>query len=209
MTRIDLLIKHGVTPIMVFDGGRMPMKAEEEDSRRRGRAENRAKAAAHMAAGNVSAALEFYQRCVDVTPAMAKQVIEVLKDRGVQFYVAPYEADAQMAYLALRGAVHAVITEDSDLLAYGCPRVLFKIDKFGNGEEIRLEVRKEAAARRCCRSHCDCCCRCRGCRFLRCRLTRWRCVCRFCCCASASAATAAVQQRCLPALLRLRSQTAT
>jgi hypothetical protein len=36
--------------------------------------------------------------------------------------VAPYEADAQMAYLARNGAVHAVITEDSDLLAYGCPR---------------------------------------------------------------------------------------
>lgn len=37
--------------------------------------------------------------------------------------VAPYEADAQMAFLAISGAVHAVITEDSDLLTYGCPRV--------------------------------------------------------------------------------------
>lgn len=33
------------------------------------------------------------------------------------------EADAQMAYLAHTGEAHAVITEDSDLLAYGCPRV--------------------------------------------------------------------------------------
>ncbi len=41
----------------------------------------------------------------------------------MQFVVAPYEADAQMAYLALRGDVHAVITEDGDLLTYGCPRV--------------------------------------------------------------------------------------
>lgn len=50
--------------------------------------------------------------------------------------MAPYEADAQMAYLARRGDVHAVITEDSDLLTYGCPRVLFKMDKAGGGEEI-------------------------------------------------------------------------
>lgn len=37
--------------------------------------------------------------------------------------MAPYEADAQMAYLALNGLVDVVITEDSDLLTYGCPRV--------------------------------------------------------------------------------------
>lgn len=44
---------------------------------RRARAEARDKAAAHLAAGNIAAAVECYQRCVDITPAMAKQVIEV------------------------------------------------------------------------------------------------------------------------------------
>lgn len=52
--------------------------------------------------------------------------------------VAPYEADAQMSYLALRGDVHAVLTEDSDMLAYGCPRVLYKLDRSGTGEEVVL-----------------------------------------------------------------------
>lgn len=37
--------------------------------------------------------------------------------------MAPYEADAQMAFLALGGKVDAVLTEDSDLLPYGCPLV--------------------------------------------------------------------------------------
>jgi len=41
----------------------------------------------------------------------------------VEFIVAPFEADAQMAYLAVNDLVHSVITEDSDLLPYGCPRV--------------------------------------------------------------------------------------
>jgi exonuclease 1 len=48
---------------------------------------------------------------------------QALKTESVEFIVAPYEADAQLAFLALNGHVHAVITEDSDLLAYGCPRV--------------------------------------------------------------------------------------
>lgn len=50
-------------------------------------------------------------------------VLQALRAAGVEFIVAPYEADAQMAYLAINGLVHAVITEDSDLLPYGCPRV--------------------------------------------------------------------------------------
>ena len=41
----------------------------------------------------------------------------------MEFIVAPFEADAQMAYLAVNGLVHSVITEDSDMLPYGCPRV--------------------------------------------------------------------------------------
>ncbi len=41
----------------------------------------------------------------------------------MEVIVAPYEADAQMAFLAKSRSVHAVITEDSDLLTYGCPRV--------------------------------------------------------------------------------------
>jgi exonuclease-1 len=48
--------------------------------------------------------------------------LQSLKSLGVSYVVAPYEADAQIAYLARRGDVHVVITEDSDLLAYACPR---------------------------------------------------------------------------------------
>jgi len=37
--------------------------------------------------------------------------------------VAPYEADAQLAYLQKEGLVDLVITEDSDMLVFGCKRV--------------------------------------------------------------------------------------
>ena len=51
--------------------------------------------------------------------------VQVLKREGIECIVAPYEADAQLAYLALTGDVDAVITEDSDLLPYGCPTASF------------------------------------------------------------------------------------
>ena len=38
-------------------------------------------------------------------------------------YQAPYEADSQLAYLFKINKIQAVITEDSDLLAYGVRRI--------------------------------------------------------------------------------------
>lgn len=53
--------------------------------------------------------------------------------------VAPYEADAQLAYLQKEGIVDLVITEDSDLLVFGCQRVLYKFDDSGKGKLIELQ----------------------------------------------------------------------
>ena len=41
--------------------------------------------------------------------------------------VAPYEADADLAFLLKRGHADFVISEDSDLLAYGCKKVSFQV----------------------------------------------------------------------------------
>lgn len=65
--------------------------------------------------------------------------LQALTAAGVTFIVAPYEADAQMAYLAKRGLVDIVITEDSDLLVYGCPQVVFKLARTGECDHIKLE----------------------------------------------------------------------
>ena len=52
--------------------------------------------------------------------------------------MARYEADAQLAFLSMSGQCDVVITEDSDLLTFGCKRLVYKMDQFGNGEELRL-----------------------------------------------------------------------
>lgn len=49
---------------------------------------------------------------------------QAARSQGVDCLVAPYEADAQLAYLNKAGIVQAIITEDSDLLAFGCKKVL-------------------------------------------------------------------------------------
>lgn len=58
---------------------------------------------------------------------------------SVQYIVAPYEADSQLAYLFYTGKIDFVITEDSDLLAFGVRKVFFKMSVNGAGVEINLD----------------------------------------------------------------------
>lgn len=137
MHRVNLLRHYGVKPILVFDGGPLPMKNEQENKRGRSRKENLSRAIEHETNGNMTAAYECYQKAVDISPSMAHDLIQVLKRENVCYVVAPYEADAQMTFLAISKQVDAVITEDSDLIAFGCPRIIYKMDKFGQGLEFR------------------------------------------------------------------------
>lgn len=73
--------------------------------------------------GKTSEARDCFQRCIDVSPEMALAFIKLLRGKGIQAIVAPYEADAQLAYLVKEGLADFVITEDSDLLAFGASRV--------------------------------------------------------------------------------------
>ncbi|KAG9309953.1 PIN domain-like protein [Chiua virens] len=112
MHRVRLLRHHNIQPYVVFDGGPLPAKKETESERRQRREDNLAKANALASQGKHSQAREFYLKCVDVTPQMAYQLIKVLRAEGIQYVVAPYEADAQMAYLERIGIVDGIITED-------------------------------------------------------------------------------------------------
>ncbi|KAF2314633.1 hypothetical protein GH714_028105 [Hevea brasiliensis] len=146
MHRVNLLRHYGVKPILVFDGGLLPMKIEQENKRARARRENLARAIEHESNGNSAAAYECYQKAVDISPSIAHELIQILKQENVSYVVAPYEADAQMTFLAVSKQVDAVITEDSDLIPFGCPRIIFKMDKYGQGVEFhysRLKLNKE------------------------------------------------------------------
>ena len=96
-----------------------------------------------MRQGNGMMAQRKFSEAVDITPEIAFEFIQVLKSMEVEYYVAPYEADAQLAYMYKSGRAQVVITEDSDLLIFGVKRVMFKMDKQGNGTEADLNKLNE------------------------------------------------------------------
>ncbi|KAK3346699.1 hypothetical protein B0T25DRAFT_460063, partial [Lasiosphaeria hispida] len=136
MHRVRLFKHFGVTPYFVFDGDYLPSKAETEASREKRREASKAAGLGLLKAGKPSQAYSELQKAIDVTPEMARHVIEELKKENVPYVVAPYEADAQLVYLERQGLISGIVSEDSDLLVFGAKRLLTKMDKHGQCIEI-------------------------------------------------------------------------
>jgi len=140
MDVVAVLRAHGVEPFLVFDGGPLPAKRGLELVRQQAREDARWKAASLLRSrGSSGAPVSVLSGAVDITPEMAAVCMQRAQAEGVPFVVAPCEADAQLAQLALSGRIDIVASEDADLLAFGCPRVLFGLDSNGHGREIKLD----------------------------------------------------------------------
>ena len=128
LNKLSVLIKCGITPVMVFDGNRLPIKHKEEVYREKHRTEKREKAYKLLEEGREEEARVKMTSSLDITPEMVHKIILQLRAREIEYVVAPYEADAQLAYLDSVGYIDVVCTEDSDLIAYGCRSVVYKLN---------------------------------------------------------------------------------
>ena len=135
--RVDQLLRFNIIPIIVFDGDKLQMKKIEEEERQKRRNEVTMESLKLIRKGKEKEAQTKRLEGIDINPQMAYEFIKLLKQKKVEYYVAPYEADVQLAYLSKINYVDCVITEDSDLLALGCKKVLYKLDLDTN---IGLEI---------------------------------------------------------------------
>jgi exonuclease-1 len=161
-TRLQRVLGCGVTPVIVFDGQSLPQKAATDAKRHRDRSEALAAALSMEARGQVSESWHFFQRAVEIGSETVLTWICELKRLRVEYIVAPYEADAELAFLARSGYVDAVLTEDGDLLAYQTPVTLFKLDDAMAATCVRyadvldrLRLTPDQFAVMCCFAGCD------------------------------------------------------
>lgn len=137
---VNLLLTNNVKPILVFDGRHLPAKAMTESRRRESRQSAKVKAKELLREGKTNEARSFLNRCVDITHEMALQLIQECHKRNVDCIVAPYEADAQLAFLNRNGFADYIITEDSDLILFKCNKIIFKFDLTGQGLLFESEL---------------------------------------------------------------------
>eukprot|EP00962_Isochrysis_galbana_P017243 scaffold4961_cov114-Isochrysis_galbana.AAC.17 len=130
LAMVETMQLHGVSPLVVFDGGMLPAKLSMHRQRAETRKLNRQKAANLIGTAGAERTIDAaLRKAVGVTPEMARRLITELRARGIRYLVAPYEADPQLAFLVREGYAAAVVSDDSDLLPYGCARVLFKLER--------------------------------------------------------------------------------
>lgn len=140
MNRVRMLVHFGITPYLVFDGDYLPSKAGTEHERAKKREESKILGLELLKVGKTSQAHKELLKAVDVTPEMARMFIEELKFHGIQYVVAPYEADSQLVYMEKQGIISGILSEDSDLLAFGAKCLITKLDRYGECVEVNRNL---------------------------------------------------------------------
>ena len=139
--KIDSLLYYNIKVVLIFDGDNVPLKREVEDLRKDLRVKRRAEAERLWEEGKKYEAEKLMKLASSISPQLAKAVIDQLLleyKNKIEVIVAPYEADSQLAYLNRTGYVDFIISEDSDLLVFGAPCVLTKLDRENNGIEMKV-----------------------------------------------------------------------
>lgn len=133
-----MLKEHQITPIIVFDGAPIPIKKRIQEIRAKIRLKSREKVTRLLKEGDYEANKKFGESFT-ITPYVVQKLFKIVSKKGYQCIISPYEADAQLAYLFKSGQVEVVFTEDSDLIAYGVTKLLYKLDNNSKGIEIDME----------------------------------------------------------------------
>jgi flap endonuclease-1 len=138
VTGLAKLFEHDLTPVFVFDGGVTDLKDEEVERRRAEReaAEERLEAARERGDGVEAARLSARtQRLTDVIHETTRGLLDRL---NVPVVEAPAEGEAQASYMARRGDVDYVGSEDYDTLLFGAPETLRQLTSSGDPELMSL-----------------------------------------------------------------------
>ena len=64
--------------------------------------------------------------------------IDYLIYKQLSFIVAPYEADSQLAYMFHNKEIDFVLSEDSDMVAYNCTKIIKTLRKFGDCDYFEI-----------------------------------------------------------------------
>lgn len=129
---LSMLRSYNISIVAVFDGNEIQAKEKIDRQRKDEKNKNLQLANKLSLEGNVDGARNISRRAMKITGKILNTIIEILKKLGVKIIVAPYEADSQIAYLCIQNLCDFAISEDSDLIVYGCNRVLYKLGADGN-----------------------------------------------------------------------------
>jgi flap endonuclease-1 len=127
----SLFKKYNIIPLFVFDGKPPKEKIPELELRKEERKqakleyeEIKENMGDELCNANKYKLERLKRSMIKITKEDVWKVLDLLKSYGIKTITAKGEADVLCASLVMKKKVHAVLTEDMDLFAYGCPYVL-------------------------------------------------------------------------------------
>jgi 5'-3' exonuclease len=122
-------VKYGIKGVFIFDG-KPKLNKQIELQLRKDEKEKSWQKYKYLLDNNITtdqlAILK--QQCTKVSLTDINNVKTIMDKMGMQYIVAPFEADEICAKLMTDDKVYACMSDDTDMLVYGCKRVLRKVN---------------------------------------------------------------------------------
>lgn len=139
------LLKFGIKLVYVFDGAPPKRKMEELKRRKLIKEEGFRKYVEAVEKGDFESARKYAAIAATLEQYMVDDAKTLLELLGIPVVQAPSEGEAQAAYMAKKGDVDAVASQDYDSLLFGAPKIVRNVTLSGTikypskGIEVKLE----------------------------------------------------------------------
>ena len=141
------LYEKGIRLTFVFDGKPPELKEYEVQRRREVRQEAIVQYNRAIREGKIREARTYAQATSQLKDLMVQDAKQLLDTLGVSWIQAPSEGEAQASYMAAKGDVWAVASQDHDSLLFGAPRMVKNLAITGRrklpGRDAYVEVEPE------------------------------------------------------------------
>lgn len=130
------LLKMNILPIYIFDG--KPVEQKNHMLENRQKKKTIAKSKLDNDKLTFTEYKKYFKQSYKLTKSDINECKQLLEYMGIQSIQAPQEADSQCALLArkYKYIISGVITDDSDLLLYGCPNIFKNFNIKNNTTEV-------------------------------------------------------------------------
>lgn len=129
--RTTRLMEAGIKLVFIIDGEAPELKKKERERRKQLKEDAQEEYEIAKERHDFEAMKKFASRTSKLTPHMLEDAIELITLLGIPYIKAPSEGEAQGAYMASKGDVYAVASQDFDSLLFGAPVVIRNLSLTG------------------------------------------------------------------------------
>ena len=138
--RVTKLMKEGIKLAFVFDGVSPNLKKKEKERRKEVKLEAKKKYDLAVEEGDVELMKKYAGRTAYLNSEMIDEAKELIEALGLPIIQAPSEGEAQAAYMAKKGEFYGILSQDTDGLLFGSPRVIKNLSISGKKKKANTSA---------------------------------------------------------------------